>query len=421
MAIGRAPACILPLLALLFLTACGATPPHCSSSPEGVVGENCPARELGQRLGRDRLLIGGRMTDDSFATAPFDLRYAYLLGPVPDSPCVSCADGCQADGSSCANDAGGCGWWGCWQWDGLPPGRYPADFVQSVESAGAVPMFTYYVWLSVAGGIEGAEEIAALQDPARLTRYLADWRLFCQTVQAAATGPVIAHLEPDLWGFGHKVSPDPDAIPVAVGAANAPECSHLPDTLAGLGRCMLAIARANAPGLLVGFHASAWGAGQDIHLSDDPRLDVAWHAQQTASFLIALGAAEADLVVVEMSDRDTGAGGNSWDAGNRRFPNFDRSIAWAAYLSIALDLAPLWWQIPYGHPGLENRCSRFEDNRVDYLFGHPDQVAAGGAIGFAFGAGTECMTTAETDGGHFLQQAQAYLANERPCLCGVCR
>ncbi|MBU1073632.1 hypothetical protein KKG45_10325, partial [bacterium] len=41
------------------------------------------------------------------------------------------------DGASCANDAG-CPWWGCWQYDQLPPGRYVADFVAGVAAAGGV-------------------------------------------------------------------------------------------------------------------------------------------------------------------------------------------------------------------------------------------------------------------------------------------
>ena len=45
---------------------------------------------IGARLGgRDRLLIGGSMSDDAFALAPFDLRYRYLSGAVPaGGPCT---------------------------------------------------------------------------------------------------------------------------------------------------------------------------------------------------------------------------------------------------------------------------------------------------------------------------------------------
>ena len=94
---------------------------------------------------------------------------------------------------------------------------------------------------------------------------------------AGETEPVwfpraILHVEPDLWGYGHQVNDDPEQIPVALSAAGAAECTGLPDTLGGFARCLVAIARAQAPNVLVGLHASAWGAGVDAINSSDPGL-----------------------------------------------------------------------------------------------------------------------------------------------------
>ncbi len=153
---------------------------------------------------------GGAMEDADFASAAFDLRCHYVAGNVPSGgPCGDCSTGCFVDGASCANSEG-CAWWGCWQWDQDPPGRFVADFLSDTAAAGAVPMITQYIWYSVAGDVEGA-----------------------------------------------------------------PECSGLPDTFGGLARCMLAIARAEAPNVLVGFHASAWGAGADALINSDPGFDPA--------------------------------------------------------------------------------------------------------------------------------------------------
>ncbi len=99
-------------------------------------------------------------------------------------------------------------------------------------------------------------------------------------------------------------------------------------------------------------------------------------------------------------------------------PSFAQAIEWVEALGNGLDLAPLWWQVPYGHLGLPNVCDQYEDNRVDYVFDHPERFAAGGALGVAFGAGATCMTTPATDGGHFVTRAAEYYQNERPLLCG---
>ncbi|MCK9463716.1 MAG: hypothetical protein M0R80_29200 [Proteobacteria bacterium] len=380
-------------------------------------GAACPAGDLGAELGWDHLALGGSMEDDSFTAAPFDLRYRYLAGDVPEGgPCASCAEGCEVNGSSCEN-AVGCEWWGCWQYDLDPPGRYVADFVTAVAAAGAVPMITYYIWFSVAGYVEGDPEIAELQDGAKVRDLLADFRFLMQVIDESPDVRTIVHVEPDLWGYGQHVDADPTAIPADLSVADAPECDELGDDLAGFARCMLAIAREEAPSALVGFHASAWAAGWDAFSNTDPGFDVEADAQATAEFLAAIGAADADLVVVEQGDRDAAFDGAWWDDTNAALPDFEQAIAWVRALGEALELAPLWWQVPYGHMGLPNECDEYEDNRVDYFFDHPDEFAAAGSLGIAFGAGATCMTTAETDGGHFLTRAAEYFEGDPPALC----
>ncbi len=388
-------------------------------APSDVSTAACPAAALGARLGRSRFLVGGAMEDAQFAMVPFDVRYRYLAGDVPAAgPCASCASGCTVNGTSCANSGPGCPWWGCWQYDVPPPGRYVADHITATRAANAIPMISYYVWFTVAGSVEAAPEIAALNDGARVRRYLADWRFVCTTVGATDTGPVILHVEPDLWGFAQQVNNDPSAIPAAVSAAGLTECAGLPDTVAGFARCMLRIARTNAPHALVGFHASAWGAGDDALYTTQSGFDVNAHADRTAAFMRALGANEGDLVVVEMSDRDSGFNHRWFDETNATVPNFTRALAWQSRLSQSIALPALYWQIPYGHRGLPNTCDRYEDNRVDYFFAHAGEFAASGALGIAFGAGATCQTNPATDDGFFLSHAASYFSGTRPCLCG---
>jgi hypothetical protein len=269
----------------------------------------------------------------------------------------------------------------------------------------------------VAGYVELAPEIAELQDGAKVRDLLADFRFLMQVLDESPDVPKIVHVEPDLWGYGQQVDADPTAIPVDLSVAAAPECEGLGDDFAGFGRCLLAIARAEAPSALVGFHASAWAAGWDAFSNTDLGFDVEADAQATADFLTAIGAADADLVVVEQSDRDAAFDGAWWDDTNATLPNFQQAIAWVRALGDALALAPLWWQVPYGHMGLANVCGAYQDNRVDYFFDHPQELAAAGSLGIAFGAGEGCQTTAESDGGHFLAHAAEYFDGDPPALC----
>jgi hypothetical protein len=392
-----------------------------SAGDAGNGAASCPAADLAERMGLSHLLVGGRMDDAQFAEAAFDLRYRYLSDEIPtDGPCESCAAGCVVAGQDCSNDGPGCPWWGCWQSDTDPPGQYVVSNIAKAEAAGAVPMFSYYIWYYVAGSVEGAPEIAALADGDKIARYLADWRFACQRVAEATSGPVILHVEPDLWGFGNQVNSDPDAIPAAVSAAAAPECAGLPDSMAGLARCMLAIARALAPSAVLGFHGSSYGAGADALHEDDPAFDIDAHADETAAFMTALGAADADLVVFDMTNADAGKDGRWWDATNATIPNFSRGLGWAGRVADHMGLPYLWWQVPFGNMGLDDHCLRYRDNRVDYFFDRPHEFAASGALGIAFGAALDCTTTPANDDGHFVTRASDHFAAPRPCPCDVC-
>ena len=50
-------------------------------------------------------------------------------------------------------------------------------------------------------------------------------------------------------------------------------------------------------------------------------------------------------------------------------------------------------------PCLADALGAWRDDRVEYFFGHPEEVVASGAIGMAFGAGASGQTTPDTDGG----------------------
>ncbi len=387
---------------------------------DGAV-ESCLGSSLLGGLGKSKLLVGGTMQDATASSTPIDLRYIYISGNFADGagPCTSCASGCTSKGQSCANNAGGCGWWGCWQYDKDPPGGYARAFVSTAKGAGQIPMFTYYTVLQSSGVKEGSPEVTQTSDATYMARYYADWRFLLKQI---GKDVALLHIEPDFWGYAEQGGADPHSIPSAVASANATDCGGMENTLAGFGQCMIAMVRKYAPNAKVGLHASAWGTNMDVAMNTNPKFDVAGEAKKLATFLSAAGEKDADFVVVEASDRDAGyyqsIGQNRWwDDTNQKLPTFHQDLAWVKALTEALGKPAIYWQIPYGNMSQNQTANHWKDNRVDYFFAHMDEVAAAHAIGLAFGAGAGDQTTAESDGGNFIAKVKAYKAGAGQPLC----
>lgn len=367
------------------------------------------------------------MEDATAASAPFDARYLYLAGGLFDSPepCTSCLTNCTSAGAQCDN-AHGCGWWGCWQWDQDPPGQYAINFVDANEQAtwqGAarpqIPWITYYEELQASGLEEGTAQVAAINDAAFLGRYLADWRFLLQKI---GTHKALLHIEPDFWGYAEQLNDNPHAVPAAVTAANATDCAAYENTAAGLARCMIHMVRAYAPQARVGLHASAWGTKMDVFGNSDPGLDIAGEASKISTFLTELGAKEGDFIVIDPSDRDAGWDQSQgqdtwWDDTNATIPNFTQAFAWTKAVAENLGLPAFYWQIPVGNMALGDTNDHWKDNRVDYFFAHTDQVVGAHVVGLLFGAGMGGMTTPETDGGNLVAKTIAYRSAGGVTIC----
>ena len=391
-----------------------------SSSSSGSSGSGCLAGALLADLGVGHLMVGASMEDATAAATPFDGRYRYLSGGVFDSatPCASCASGCTAGGLSCANTAG-CGWWGCWQYDQVPPGEYVSGFVSTAKGDQQIPMFTYYEVLQASGVAEGVAEVAAVNDAAFLTRYLNDFRFLLQRLGGARA---LVHIEPDFWGYAQHAGEDPHALPAAVKGANPTDCSAEEDSVAGLGRCMIAMVRKHAPAARVGLHASAWGTKYDALGNSNPDFDVVGEAQKLGAFLVAAGAGEGDFIVADMSDRDAAwyqAQGKEtwWDETNATLPNFHQAFTWAKALAEKVNKPIVWWQIPVGNASLSNGGQTWKDNRVDYLFAHLGEVTAAHGAALFFGAGNTEQTTPETDGGNLAAKVASYAQQGGQAAC----
>jgi hypothetical protein len=366
--------------------------------------------------GFSRLAVGFSGSDVTAAKPGFALRYEYIAGPLaPDPACLSQA----------RTNALGCGtqWWGTWQDLSLPPGQFVRDFVSGAASDGLVPMFTYYVILQASGVAEGtAEATQAANDPSFMPRYLADFQFLLRQIGSA---PAIVHVEPDFWGYAQLAAAakgvPPSGLPARVASADPADCGSLENSIAGLGQCFVELARTYAPSAKIGLHGSAWATNFDCVLNTDPGLDVAAEAANTADFLAAC-APGADLVVVDLADRDAGyyatQDRHTWlDATDATLPSFAQAFRWSRALSTRVGKPLLWWQLPVGNTGLPDVSGAWWDNRVEYFFAHPGRVAASGAVGMAFGAGAQGQTTPESDGGYLWDCAAALSAAGGQPLC----
>jgi hypothetical protein len=396
----------------------GAPPPDAGTPQPGQT--NCLATLLLSQLARPAaLLVGAQMDDSVAAMAPFDVRYLYLAGGLADGDgtCSSCG-ACTAGGASCSS-ASSCDWWGCWQDPAVAPGQFVRDLLAKTARAGMLPMITYYEVEQSSGVAEGSAEVGALRNVQLTTRWFNDLRFVLRQIGAT---PALLHLEPDLWGYAEKVNADPAQVPVAVTSGNPTDCAGQPDSFAGFGRCAVAMVRKYAPNVRVGLHASAWASGIDGTDNHDASVDMVAQAQRVADFLLGCGAADGDFVVVEASDRDAGyyrsLGLNTfWDADNATLPSFHQAFTWATALTERIGRPALWWQLPVGNMSLPDVVYQWQDNRVDYFFAHPDEVAKTNAFAMVFGAGESHQTTPSTDGGNLVRKVLQFVPSRAQLVC----
>ena len=327
---------------------------------------------------------------------PIDLHYAYLVG---------------------YGDQTG---WPTWNANG----DYPLLFARTAHTHGATSMFTYY---QLALELENGND-AALGDATRMHQYLRDVRLMFQRIADNAQ-PAAVQFEPDFFGYLMQraaMGKAPDQFPAKVRFADMPECAQLPETVAGLTRCVVAIGRAVAPSARIGFHASMWGSYYDVL---DPAADIEASGAAVGAFLVSVGADATDFVTVETLDRDAGfwetnGGGATcsitngsrgpvyWDETTAALPNFSQHLRWVKALTARVGLPALEWQTPLGRPSTTCGGSNehWRDNRVHYFFGHVPELIEAGVAGMTFGTGAGGQTNLGTDGDQLKAAATAYRA-----------
>jgi hypothetical protein len=305
-----------------------------------------------------------------------------------------------------------------WNWETWG-GSFVQRFVTQAWNKGFTPMVVVYDMLGVPAtcGEGGSCYAQKLQNHTTVQNYLDSLQRAAQ--EANGTDPVIFNIEPDFYGFMQQLSnsssppagvvpDDPTSYPVALNH------NGYPNNLAGFGRYLVDLIHATAPNALVAPMASMWATNFDPQSATNT--EAVQMGERTAAFIDAMGGDQADLLVVEWSDRDAGSGLRPWwDDTDHNLPRPTRAILWENALSRTSGKRLLLWQMPVGNMSLDNSCDHYQDNRAAYAFNHPRDLFEAGVIGVLYGGGASCMTGVETDGGFVAAQGDiAYAGPATP-------
>ena len=333
---------------------------------------------------------------------PFDYTYQYLAGGV-DNP--------------------GQGWQ---TW--MPNGTFPTEYAALASSEGHIPVLDYYMLLQSGGPCSGCEEdrkdLVHLNDPSLMAAYYEDFETLMKRLGSRTWGgvkgfggTVIVHVEPDLsahaqeavldprycFGFCEGKGNDPAHLDASVASSGAPAVAGFPNNYLGFNLALLHIRDLFAPNVLLAYHLSTWSTGTDIASNTDTGLDAARVGSEAGRFAAESGVTKVrpgvstyNLIFTDVSDRDSQVSGIWWDVTNRRDPNFAR---WETFLGSAEEQfqRPVFlWQVPLGNQWFRTEngsMGHTRDNKIEYLFSHPEELVHAGVAAVLFGNGISNSTS----------------------------
>lgn len=308
--------------------------------------------------------------------------------------------------------------WGWWNWYY----EFVKRFCDDAYRRGYIPVIPLYLFQTAASdfGCSGSEYdkiYCAINNQSLMTEFWNRFIQMCQEAKRSLAPKVIFHIEPDMLGYLQQrcinENKTPDQIPAFVND------SKYPNNLVGMHQRMIDLVREHCQDKgLIAFHASLWGNIVSLKDNEEKILDLERLARNTSDFLLRLSP-DFDLIFMDWSDRDAGYDGIWWDKKNTSVPNFARVLMFTNYLSILTKKKIILWQIPIGNEQLPNIPNQYADNRLDYIFDYPVDIAKSGIIALLFGAGIPQMTTQFTDGGHLRARALEYCQNGKISLINI--
>ncbi|MCX8056966.1 MAG: CIA30 family protein [Ignavibacteria bacterium] len=300
--------------------------------------------------------------------------------------------------------------WGWWNWYY----EFIKRFCDDAYRRGYIPVIPLYLFQTTPNelGCSGSEYdkiLCAINNPNIMTEFWKRFIQMCDEAKRSFAQKVIFHIEPDMLGYLQQrcinENKTPSQIPAFVGDAK------YQNNLIGMHQRMIDLVREHCGSKgLIAFHASLWGNIVSLKDNEEKILDIETLARNTANFLLQLSN-DFDLIFMDWSDRDAGFDEVWWDKKNTSVPNFARVLMFTNYLSNFTKKKIVLWQIPIGNELLPNIPNQYADNRLDYIFDYPVDIAKSGIIALLFGAGIPQMTTQFSDGGHLKSRALEYCRN----------
>ena len=221
--------------------------------------------------------------------------------------------------------------------------------------------------------------------------YWRDFRLFLR--RARGRGLVVAHIEPDLFGYLQQAG--------LVGLARR------------FARKVVALRNRTARNVALGWHLSIWGTKEDPTYSKPPLAHMDELAARSARFWRRAGGRRFDVVFTDNEDRD--AGFNAAQNGDPRSAwgpdDFVRNTAYLRGFRRRTGQPLVMWQLPVGNSTLPDTWEHYRDTRVEWWLGDRSHLLAdrdAGVVALLFGGGAEGTTTPHTDGGLFWRLARGY-------------
>ncbi len=332
-----------------------------------------PLKTVLEKLGKRHFMVGMTSSPNAESEAwiketqgmgaRWDMRYQYLSGGVTGNRT-----------------------WKDWN---QPAGSFADRYINASIKLKCIPVFSWYqIYQSSPGHGAGSEPLAIKRNcetVSTMRSYFEDVKLFMQ-IAGKHKIPIIFHVEPDMWGFffqAREFNPaDPLNTRVIVKSTGLAELQDLSDTVKGMGQAFCTLRDLYAPNVLLGWHASRWGATDPKRLGE--------FAMQTGNW---------DIIFAEVSDRDA-----EWRIANNYHVNnawwddndYKTFARWSATLHQTTQRPLMLWQIPLGNTqraACNNTPGHYMDNRVEYFFEqypqntHIAEYAQAGYIGLLFGGG----------------------------------
>jgi hypothetical protein len=315
-----------------------------------------------------------------------------------------------------------------WETWNDPPGQFITYFAQDAAANGLLPVFTYYeIVPSTPNAYDESRTLVKLQNAALMRDYYQNYKLALDKIRGHS-GPVILHVEPDLWGTIHAsvfdTSNDPAAVPVSVGSSGYAPVAGFANNAAGFSQALVDLRDRFAPSAILAIHYSAWANNDLFHCTGScPKATVDFELAKSVEFFGRLMSPRRwDLLFADPDDRDADfhylrGRGNRWLSPSATNiggppPSFERMLYILNALSDGLQMRSMLWQLPIGnsyYKTCNNSDWHTRDNLVEYFlppvgaYGGPQDAgsaigrfAAAGVIGLLFGSGGE-ETTHFTD------------------------